>query len=576
MHQTRAAEEAYWSQIKEMLPTEVAKFELGQTVTWTRESKGKVSTKTGKVVEVVAPGYTPDRNKFPSLYDKHPEMHKDIGNPRKEYSYVVRWIGAPYEKRNEVGWPLTKYLSAAVGKPLVDVLEEEKNETRPIWEVAAEIAAKIPEKEWDKVPSIQAFEKLRQAEESDPVFHSPNDPSKLMKVDSEIPSTLDDDDLEDVEAQVARDFDKAAEKIEKEANYGSQTPSWNLPGSRMFVGVHHDGHDGGSKPDGDIKTDSDPDRELGHHLRGALRILSEAFFGKKKTPHTNKDTYIKELEESIKSQDVWKTEIEEAKARAQNYADQLLLKALQVENAEKENERLKERVQKEIQTQTATLGDSSVDKLRKELEFSVSMLKQAEAEIAQLKVDYDKATDEVETWKDQYAEILSQKTKLQDNFNLLKVSEVAPETSELKDEIERYKNLCSELDKKVENLESHAEKREEQIVAWLEKIEILEADAKDAKSKNSVLPEPAVKFLQSEVIRLQGELATAKESAEHYRNQSTTKSKSGRKVSSDESTIRNAIRFTMDKVYSGVSGAGYKSSDGLVDSMYQGWEETSK
>jgi chromosome segregation ATPase len=182
-----------------------------------------------------------------------------------------------------------------------------------------------------------------------------------------------------------------------------------------------------------------------------------------------------------------------------------------------------------------------------------------------------------EDWKSKYEEVLAQNTKLQDNLNLLKSAEVTPDTTEIfavKEDLERYKNLCAELNKQIENLESHAEKREEQIAGELERIEKLEADLREAKSKNAVLPEPAVKFLQSEVIRLKGELNAAKEAVEHFRKQPAAKVKSGRKVSGDEATVMDAIEFAMNKTAAAWSAdSGYSHPERLVEKMYSEWME---
>jgi hypothetical protein len=218
-------------------------------VVWSRESKGKVVTKHGTIAEVVLPDRVPDRNKFPSLYGRHPESGKDIGKTRKDYSYVVLW------KDGSISWPLAQYLSASdepVGKPLVEVLAGEENDNP---HRGSTLDSFLKEEGIYEEVTAGATARIvaENAEGSDPKLNA------YGRLGAQ------DDEFEDVEAQVARDFDKAVEKVEKEANYGDQTPAWNNPSSRMFVGVH----DG----DGQIKTDSDPDRELGHHLRGALSAL---------------------------------------------------------------------------------------------------------------------------------------------------------------------------------------------------------------------------------------------------------------------------------------------------------------
>ena len=56
----------------------------GSKVTWTSQAQGYSAMKTGKVVEVVAAGDLPSRDRFESLY-----KGAGIGMPRKHESYVV-------------------------------------------------------------------------------------------------------------------------------------------------------------------------------------------------------------------------------------------------------------------------------------------------------------------------------------------------------------------------------------------------------------------------------------------------------------------------------------------------------
>ena len=57
-------------------------FTLGDMVEWTSQSGGYTKTKTGVIVEVVAPGKRPDRSRFFSL-------HMGCGGGRKTFSFVV-------------------------------------------------------------------------------------------------------------------------------------------------------------------------------------------------------------------------------------------------------------------------------------------------------------------------------------------------------------------------------------------------------------------------------------------------------------------------------------------------------
>ncbi len=59
-------------------------FEQGSTVTWTSQAQGSFATKNGEVVEVVAAGKLPSRDRFESLY-----KGAGVGMPRKHESYVV-------------------------------------------------------------------------------------------------------------------------------------------------------------------------------------------------------------------------------------------------------------------------------------------------------------------------------------------------------------------------------------------------------------------------------------------------------------------------------------------------------
>jgi archaellum component FlaC len=575
MLETRASEERFWGMVNEILYTE--KFRLNQPIVWTRESKGKTVKKHGTIVAIVAPDRWPNQDEFPSLYGRHPESGKDIGKTRKDYSYVIKW------KDGSISWPLAMYLSAAeepVGKPLVEVFAEEEGTriAKGVTEAYSGLDEKARLNELDRA----AYSAKHPDYEEEPVFHSPNDPGKLMG-DPEVYGGLDkhpDDDIEDVESQVERNLSTSGyTTADEEAFLTHSAPQI----SRLF---NQDG-------DGHIKTDSDPDRELGHHLRGVLRILSEAFFGKKKTPDTN--AYIKELEESIKSQDVWRDEISRLQSII-SARDSVILELEEgthsqleashwhamIEGLKIENARLQERIKKEMecQTKSATYGDAAVDKLRKELEFKTSMLAESETAVKKLTDDRYSLSQEVENWKDQYTDLLEKSGKLQDNYNLLKSAEVTPETADiftLKEEVKRYKGICETLSDQIEKLETYAEKREEQIAGWLEKIESLEADAKDAKTKNAVLPEPAVKFLQSEVIRLKGELDASKEAVEHFRTQSVSKPKSGKKVTSDEATVKDALEFAMNKTAAAWSAdPGYSHAERQVDAMYESWVEEAK
>ncbi len=57
---------------------------LGKTVEWSSQSGGFAKTKSGTVVEVVAVGKYPDRERFADLY-----RGPGVGTHRKMESYVV-------------------------------------------------------------------------------------------------------------------------------------------------------------------------------------------------------------------------------------------------------------------------------------------------------------------------------------------------------------------------------------------------------------------------------------------------------------------------------------------------------
>lgn len=75
-------------------------LKLNEEVTWTSQAAGSVKTKVGVVVQVVAAGQLPDRDRFARLY-----TGPGIGAPRKEESYVVKAGGRLY-------WPRPNALRA--------------------------------------------------------------------------------------------------------------------------------------------------------------------------------------------------------------------------------------------------------------------------------------------------------------------------------------------------------------------------------------------------------------------------------------------------------------------------------
>lgn len=76
------------------------KFSLGDSVTWTSQSSGVVKTKTGVVVQVVAPKTYPDRVRFVQLY-KGP----GVGMSREHESYVVHVPGKTTKAAGKLYWP---------------------------------------------------------------------------------------------------------------------------------------------------------------------------------------------------------------------------------------------------------------------------------------------------------------------------------------------------------------------------------------------------------------------------------------------------------------------------------------
>lgn len=144
MQTRRASDREYWSKVNAILSGDkAAQFTIGQAVIWTREYQGKTTVKPGTVLEVVEPGKTPDRSRFPSLYRK-----EGIGKPRKDFSYVVK-----FKEESEVAWPKIKYLSAD------STLIGEATQTSE-----TEVFAQVPKEEWDKIIASQDGDDLEDVE----------------------------------------------------------------------------------------------------------------------------------------------------------------------------------------------------------------------------------------------------------------------------------------------------------------------------------------------------------------------------------------------------------------------------
>lgn len=83
-------------------------FEQESKVTWTSQAQGYSATKTGVVVEVVAPGNLPDRDRFASLY-----KGAGVGMPRSHKSYVVSvQVGVKQGSSVRYYWPRVSALKA--------------------------------------------------------------------------------------------------------------------------------------------------------------------------------------------------------------------------------------------------------------------------------------------------------------------------------------------------------------------------------------------------------------------------------------------------------------------------------
>ena len=86
-------------------------IQLGSTVTWSSQSGGFEKAKTGAVVEVVAAGARPDRERFPLLY-----RGAGVGYSRDHVSYVVHVPGKTEKSAGKLYWPRAAALRLAEGK----------------------------------------------------------------------------------------------------------------------------------------------------------------------------------------------------------------------------------------------------------------------------------------------------------------------------------------------------------------------------------------------------------------------------------------------------------------------------
>ena len=76
-------------------------FKLYDRVTWTSQSRGTTTSKTGMIVEVLPPGDRPDEDRFPRLY-----RGAGCGMSRRHESYVVR------TDEGKIYWPVVSKLTA--------------------------------------------------------------------------------------------------------------------------------------------------------------------------------------------------------------------------------------------------------------------------------------------------------------------------------------------------------------------------------------------------------------------------------------------------------------------------------
>lgn len=82
------------------------KFKIGDKVTWSSQAQGFRRDKQGEVVEVVAVGQRPNRERFETLY-----RGSGCGGGRKRESYVVN-TAAP-GRAPKYYWPVESLLNPA-------------------------------------------------------------------------------------------------------------------------------------------------------------------------------------------------------------------------------------------------------------------------------------------------------------------------------------------------------------------------------------------------------------------------------------------------------------------------------
>lgn len=82
----------------------MTKFAVGQQVTWSSQAQGMTKTKTGTIVEVVAPNERPDTTGRPGL--------NGCGFGRSHESYIVEVPQGPKAKPRHY-WPVASILRFA-------------------------------------------------------------------------------------------------------------------------------------------------------------------------------------------------------------------------------------------------------------------------------------------------------------------------------------------------------------------------------------------------------------------------------------------------------------------------------
>lgn len=100
-----------------------SRYVLGQMVFWTSQSAGVIKEKSGKVMEVVAAGQLPCRQKFSSLY-----KGAGVGMPRNHESYVVGVdVGRTPGASVKYYWPRASSLAKVTAEQSIHVTSSESD-----------------------------------------------------------------------------------------------------------------------------------------------------------------------------------------------------------------------------------------------------------------------------------------------------------------------------------------------------------------------------------------------------------------------------------------------------------------